>query len=180
MKKRKMVPYHNGVIVMAMVATCFGVVFFLCVSYSIYKESGKICVPDIILIAVSIIAILDGFIIIFGPYNRAQYTVDGEGMTIYYGKKEYRLRWEECREFGVAVVSTGQVSQIAYVYCTTVPLSEKEKRWFVWHRKKSFDTTLYFQYTGNEELNEALAYMPETAQSHIKWELRRAGAKIDW
>ena len=178
MKKRKMVPYHSGAAVIATVAVSFCTLFFAGVDYSIYKECGEW--PNDFIISFCLIGVLNGLIIIFGPYNRAQYTVDGEGMTVYYGKKEYRLRWEECREFGVAVVSTGQVSQIAYVYCTTVPLSEKEKRWFVWHRKKSFDTTLYFQYTGNEALKEALAYMPETAQSHIKWELRRAGAKIDW
>ena len=179
MKKRKVAPFHGGVFVLGTVAIGFCTLFIAGATYSVYKKDGVISAEGVISAIVCLIGVFIGFIEMFF-YGGMRYTVDEQGMTVYCGKKEHRLRWEECREFGVAAVSAGQMSQVAYVYCTTVPLSEKEKRWFLWCRRNSFDTTLYFQYTGNEELNEALAYMPETAQSHIKWELRRAGAKIDW
>jgi hypothetical protein len=62
---------------------------------------------------------------------------------------------------------------VAFIYCTTVPLTGKEKKNFLKDRGKSFDTTMYFQVCDREGVDEFLQYVPDVDRARILYSLRQ-------
>ena len=106
------------------------------------------------------------YFLVFG-FSRAEYTVDSEGMTVYLRKKTYRLRWEECVEFGVAKIMLNQVSSIGIVYCTTKITTPYERNHFLKCRKNDYAHTLYFQVSDQEAFREFLNCLPDKARTEL-------------
>jgi hypothetical protein len=103
----------------------------------------------------------------------AKYSVDGDGMTTYLGKRIWHLAWSDISDYGIVKAKISVSTSVAFVYCTTVPLTVKEKKNFLKDRGKSFDTTMYFQVCDREGVDEFLQYVPDVDRARILYSLRQ-------
>lgn len=166
MNKRRVSPLYLDVFILVLVINSIGVFSFIYIEWYIHREEN---IPEIglidwgflLFIFLGFAAIICCIVEIAGSFLQAQYTIDSTGMKTFTPKKEYFLKWEDVKEVGIVSIPVNQISNTYIVYCTTVPLSQKEKSHFLWHRKKRFTDTMYFQFKEAAQISELLRYVPE-------------------
>lgn len=179
MQKRRVAPLYAGIFVVTLVSMSLCTLFLIYLEWCTYRdghlaELGKWNWVMIFTIFGGFFVIVYCIIEIVGSFLQAQYTIDSTGMKTYTPKKEYFLKWEDVKDVGIVHIMLNQVSNTLIVYCTTVPLSQKEKNNFLWHRKKRFTDTMYFQFWEKAQIFELLHYIPE------QWKYRIQGQAVTY
>lgn len=166
MQKRRVAPLYAGIFVIALISMSICTLFFIYLEWCTYRDGQivELGMANWILLSsifLGFAAIICCIVEIAGSFLQAQYTIDSTGMKTFTLKKEYFLKWEDVKEVGIVSIPVNQISNTYIVYCTTVPLSQKEKSHFLWHRKKRFTDTMYFQFKEAAQISELLRYVPE-------------------
>lgn len=174
MIKRRVAPLYVGIFVLALIISIVGSLLAAWITYGVYQNEQSISIGGLFSIFVGLTGIAACSVEIASSFLQAQYTIDSIGMRTYTLKKEYSLKWEDTKEVGITSISVNQISNTYIVYCTTIPLSQKEKNNFLWHRKKRFTDTMYFQLVEKDQIFELLRCIPE------QWKYRIQGQAVTY
>lgn len=95
------------------------------------------------------------------------YRLEPDGIVTKWRGREYRLRWEDCVEYGYVSIASGRSSSVPTVYFSDQWLEPKKKRWFMNHYRLKFEHIQYFEIY-EENFLELLNVLPERLRSYLE------------
>jgi hypothetical protein len=108
-------------------------------------------------------------------FSKGRYELDAQGITTQNRKKTTHLRWDECRQVGLALVQISPVNQLVYAFATTNPLTAEERTKFLAARKNDWEHTAFFE-CDEASVKELLSVLPERLSASI----RADAVRMEW
>lgn len=129
---------------------------------------------DPIPFTVGIIGILLVIYIMLTDLPTAKFSFSKEGITMYVGFKKYKTPWSEFVCAGIVAINVEAVrsiytSDLFWVYFSKSPLTDKEKRLFLFKTRRDLNRVAYFQFS-KPVFDLVLEQLPENLREDLKFD----------
>ena len=127
---------------------------------------------DPIPFTVGIIGILLVIYIMLTDLPTARFCFSQEGITMYIGFKKHKTPWSEFVFAGIVAINVEAVkciytSDLFWVYFSKSPLTDKEKRLFLFKTRRDLNRVAYFQFS-KPVFDLVLEQVPENLREELK------------
>lgn len=95
------------------------------------------------------------------------YRLEPDAIVTRWRGREYRLRWEDCVEYGFVSIASGRSSSVPTVYFSDQWLDPKKKKWFMNSYRLKFEHIHYLEIY-EENFIELLNVLPERLRSYLE------------
>ena len=123
-------------------------------------------------ISIGIVGILVILYLILTDLSTAKFSFSQDGITMYVGFKKYKTLWSEFICAGIVAINVEAVkciytSDLFWVYFSKSPLTDKEKRLFLFKTRRDLNRVAYFQFS-KPVFDLVLEQVPENLREELK------------